>query len=456
MRLLIVGTGYVGLVTGTCFAEMGHHVTCLDINENKIDLLNQGIVPIHEPGLEEMLRRNKAAGRLSFTDDYISGVSQSDICFICVDTPVSEDGTANTTFVRRAVRSIAETMNEPKIIVSKSTSPVGTHAEIATIVQEVLDSRQAALPFEVVVNPEFLKEGSAIADFMKPDRVVLGSNSSEALETMREVYAPFMFNHDRIIVMDPFSAEMTKYAANCMLASRISFMNEIAHLCEALGANVHMVRKGIGSDKRIGHHFLYAGIGYGGSCFPKDISALRSHALKLGCSTPLLDAIETVNNRQKSVLSDKIFAYFEAIPPENLTIGILGLAFKPDTDDVRQAASLVVINELLMRGVHLRLFDPVAMPNMKRIYREHPQITWCSDEMETAEGADAVALLTEWKQFRFLDLESMLKKMKGNAFFDGRNQYQPLQMVEKGFDYICIGQKTFKAKDSPLWIAQHT
>lgn len=440
--ILIVGVGYVGLVTGTCFAEMGNRVVCLDKNHDKIEGLKQGIIPIYEAGLEEMVRRNVKAGRLSFTTDYPSAVKGAEVCMLAVDTPVGVDGSCDLSAIKACARQLAEVMDGYKVVVNKSTVPVGCADLVRTLIQEVLDERGCTFSFDVVSNPEFLKEGSAVQDFMKPDRVVLGVDSERASKIMRELYRPFMLESDRLIVMDPASAELTKYAANSMLALRVSFMNWLSTLCEATGANILHVRKGIGSDKRIGSAFLWAGCGFGGSCFPKDIKALRAMAGELGLSTTLVDAIEEINANQKELLAKKIEHYFA--PHNGLlgkTIGILGLAFKPDTDDMREAPSLVLIDQLLSRGSHVRLYDPVSMENAKKIIGKAAQITWCTDEVDVATGADALALVTEWKQFRLLDFSSILPLMKGRAFFDGRNQYCPRDMAKIGFDYFSIGQK---------------
>jgi len=437
MKILVVGTGYVGLVTGACFAEMGHNVICLDINQEKIDLLKEDKIPIYEPGLEEIVKRNRNAGRLEFTTDYHYGVSESLVCFIAVSTPAGEDGSADITYVQRAAQQIAEQMNGYKIIVNKSTVPVGSARAVGDIVQSTLNKRGVSYEFDTVSNPEFLKEGDAVADFMKPDRIVIGTDNPRVTALMEELYAPFNINHDRLITMDPLSAEMTKYAANAMLASRISFMNEVAGLCEQVGADISMVRKGIGSDQRIGYAFLYAGAGYGGSCFPKDVKALRATGRENAFPTPLIDAIEEVNGRQKELLGEKIITHFgDAL--DGKTIAIWGLSFKPGTDDMREAPSLVLIRQLLERGAYVRLYDPVAMPRSKEILKKSPQITWCRDEFEAAKDADAIALVTEWKQFRFVDFEKVLPKQR--LFFDGRNQYVPQEMAAKGYAYFSIGQ----------------
>ncbi len=446
MKLLVIGTGYVGLVAGTCFAEMGHHVIGLDIDQEKIRKLNDGIIPIYEPGLEEMVKRNVKAHRLTFSSDYAASIASAQVCFICVDTPISSDGTADLRYVKNVAASIGEHMQDYKVIVNKSTVPVGTAREVARILRESLQKRQVEIPFDVVSNPEFLKEGNAVNDFMKPDRVILGADNHHALGIMNEIYSPFMLSHERLILMDIASAEMTKYAANAMLATRISFMNELAGLCELTGADVNKVRKGIGSDKRIGYSFLYAGPGFGGSCFPKDIRAFRAHGNSLGYPLLILEAVETVNAHQKKVLAKKLSDYFSSKGGlAGKTIGVLGLAFKPDTDDMREAASLVLIHELLEKGCAVRLYDPVAMDNAKKLLPANPKITWCNDELETAQGADALVLVTEWKQFRFLDFDELLGRMQGHAFFDGRNQYHPAEIAKKGFDYISIGQATFYA-----------
>lgn len=441
MHILVVGVGYVGLVTGTCLAEMGHDVICLDINEKKIEMLNSGVIPIYEPGLEEMVKRNEKAGRLHFTTDYAKGVADSEICIIAVETPISQKGGADLTALKKAASSIAQHMDGYRLIANKSTVPPGTAITIREVIQQTLDQKNASIEFDVVSNPEFLKEGNAINDFMKPDRVIIGTDTPRAAAAMKKIYAPFMLNHERLIMMDVASAEMTKYAANAMLATRISFMNEMANFCELIGADINKVREGIGSDKRIGYHFLYPGPGYGGSCLPKDIHALRHHADILGYDTPILDAIETVNRRQKLILASKLQEYFKDKGGlSNKTIGILGLSFKPDTDDMREAPSLLLVETLLGQNASLRLFDPVAMDNAKKCLPTSPLITWCNSELEAAVGADALVLVTEWKQFRFLNFSKIHSLMKGRLFLDGRNQYAAHEVASRGFDYIGIGQ----------------
>lgn len=437
MQILMVGTGYVGLVTGACFAEMGHTVTCLDIDHEKIRMLNEGHIPIYEPGLEEIVKRNIQQERLFFTTEYKQTVSTARACFIAVPTPSNEDGSCDISYVETAAKQIASLMDsEYKVIVNKSTVPVGTAQRVREVMLEV----NPELSFDVVSNPEFLKEGAAVADCLKPDRIIIGSDSQRAADILKEIYAPFTFNHERVLFMDTLSSEMTKYAANAMLATRISFMNEIADVCKKVGANVNEVRKGIGSDSRIGYSFLYPGVGYGGSCFPKDIRALIAVAEKVGAEPLVLKAADSVNNRQKKVLSKIMLKYFSKKGGiKGKTIGVWGLAFKPDTDDMREAPSLTLILDLIQQGAKLRVFDPVAMPNAKKLLKDLPNISWCSSEFDAALGADAIALLTEWKQFRLVDFKPVKEYMKGAAFFDGRNQYKPFEMKNKGFDYISIG-----------------
>lgn len=437
MQILMVGTGYVGLVTGACFAEMGHHVTCLDINKEKIQTLKNGQIPIFEPGLEELVKRNYQQKRLKFSTDYETCVKEAKVCFIAVPTPANENGSCDLTYVEAAAHEIAKHLNEYKIIVNKSTVPVGTAKKVEDIIRkEVGDS----IDFDVVSNPEFLKEGAAVNDCLKPDRIIIGANRAKPVDILKEIYSPFTLSHERFFVMDTLSAEMTKYAANAMLALRISFMNEVADICKKVGANVNEVRKGIGSDSRIGYSFLYSGVGYGGSCFPKDVRALIATAESVGSEPVLLKATDAVNEKQKKVLGQKMIEYFSKKGGvQGKTIAVWGLSFKPDTDDMREAPSITFIQELLSQGANLRLFDPVAMPNAKKMLGYNNQITWCQDEFEAANGADAVALLTEWKQFRLVDFKNIQHTMKGLAIFDGRNQYKPLDVKEKGFDYIGIG-----------------
>lgn len=440
MNILIIGVGYVGLVSGTCLAEMGYRVTCLDINEERIRALNQGIIPMYEPGLEEMLKRNVSAGRLHFTTDHAKSIALADVCFIAVATPMSSSGSADISQVEKVAETIGLQIEKYCVIVTKSTVPVGTTHKVAEIIQNQLDKRDLSLSFDVVSNPEFLKEGNAVQDFMKPDRVIIGVNNERSSIIMKKLYAPFMVNHVRFIIMDIKSSELSKYAANAMLATRISFMNQMANLCEELGADINCVRLAIGSDERIGNKFLYAGAGYGGSCLPKDVKALIYQSHEKQCECSVLIAVDEANLRQKKVMSKKLHAYFKSQKMEEKVIGILGLSFKPDTDDMRAAPSLTLIHDLLEDNVNIRLFDPIAMSNAKQIIGEHPLITWCNSELEVADGADALVLLTEWKQFRLLDLEAILQLMKGKAFFDGRNQYDPKEMQRQGFDYFCIGR----------------
>lgn len=438
MQILMVGTGYVGLVTAACLSEMGHHVICLDIDAGKISNLKEGSLPIYEPGLKELVDRNTAAGRLSFTTDYCEGVRQSDICFIAVPTPSLEDGSCDLSFIYSAASEIARHMDGYKIIVNKSTVPVGTAKLIKGHISSILGEREAKLPFDVVSNPEFLKEGCAIGDCMKPDRIILGTENPDSAKIMRELYSSFTINHDRIFVMDTVSAEMTKYAANAMLALRISFMNELARLCEKTGANIKQVRLGTGSDQRIGYQFLYAGAGYGGSCFPKDIRALSSMAKQKGVEMSILESIEDVNERQKKLLARKILAYFSSQGGiRDKTIAIWGLSFKPDTDDIREAPSLPLIYELLENGAIIRAYDPVAMPNSRKIFGSGVQ--FCKDEYDAAMYADAIVLVTEWKQFRFAKFSKIIPHLKQKVIFDGRNQYQLSEMEALGMEYFGIG-----------------
>ncbi|MCI5052241.1 MAG: UDP-glucose/GDP-mannose dehydrogenase family protein [Simkaniaceae bacterium] len=437
MNILMIGTGYVGLVTGVCFAEMGHQVICLDIDEQKIEDLRAGVIPIYEPGLSELVTKNAAAHRLHFTTDFAQALANSRAVFLALPTPCDETGACNLTYVKEVASQIGKEMQETKLIVNKSTAPVGTVEEINKLITKELDSRQVSIPFDVVSNPEFLKEGSAVSDCMKPDRIIVGSNSTDAFQLMQEIYRPFNMNHNRLIHMDVRSAEMTKYAANVMLASRISLMNEFSRLCEKNGANVNQVRVGIGSDSRIGYQAIYPGIGFGGSCFPKDLRALRSQGRHLGVATPLSDAIERVNEEQKHTLFQKIDSYFDSL--SNATIAIWGLSYKPDTDDIREAPSIPLIASLLDAGATVRLYDPEAMDRMKKLFPESNSLHYCQSEHEAAIGADGIALVTEWKQFRLVDFEKLGPLMNGHVIFDGRNQYQPTEMTRLGFDYFGVG-----------------
>ncbi|MBS3903175.1 MAG: UDP-glucose/GDP-mannose dehydrogenase family protein [Anaplasmataceae bacterium] len=440
MNILVIGAGYVGLVTAACMAEMGHCVLCIDIDPDKISNLSQGIIPIYEPGLEELIDRNTEAGRLSFSTTYPDSTLHMQVCFIAVATPESSDGSCNLQFVLDVAKSLGQCIHRYQLVVIKSTVPVGTSAKVRASIESELKKRNLFIPIDIVSNPEFLKEGSAVADCMKPDRVIIGAETPKAIEMMRELYAPFTMNHDRMIIMDIKSAEMTKYAANAMLATRISFMNELANLCEKLGANINDVRIGIGSDARIGYQFLYAGAGYGGSCFPKDLRALQAMAHQAQTSCHLIDAVEKINHEQKKRLAEKLKRYFATRGGlNNKTIAIWGLSFKPNTDDMREAPSLELIRELLQEGATLRLFDPVAQDNAKKLFPTNDRLLFCNDEYDAADGSHAIALITEWKQFRFVDLSKIQLSMKGQGFFDGRNQYKSTDMRGKGFDYHAIG-----------------
>ncbi len=441
MKIVIVGTGYVGLVSGTCFAEMGHHVTCLDINQERIHDLEKGIIPIYEPGLDEIVKRNFLAQRLLFSTDYGSCIPSAELIFIAVDTPISTTGNADTRQVFQVATTLAKYLKQYCVIVTKSTVPVGTTALVGKVIKEELQKRQAAIEFDMVSNPEFLKEGNAIQDFMKPDRVVIGVESSRACQMMKALYTPFMFNRQRLFIMDICSAETSKYAANAMLATRISFMNELASFCEKAGADIHFIRQALGADERIGHQFLYPGAGYGGSCLPKDVQALIAQANSLNSPLSLLEAVHHINQKQKELMTKKILAYFAGEEGlQGKTIGILGLSFKPDTDDLREASSLVLIHSLLNYQVNLRLYDPIAMPKAKKLLFDRTNIYWCQSEEEVAKEAHALVLMTEWKQFRILNMGLLLSQMKGRGFFDGRNQYSPQEMADKGFDYFSIGR----------------
>jgi UDPglucose 6-dehydrogenase len=440
MKVTVVGTGYVGLVTGACLSEMGNHVMCLDLDERKIRILNEGGIPIHEPGLDVIVKRNVAAGRLQFTTDVAAAVVHGTIQFIGVGTPPDEDGSADLQYVLAAATSIGRLMTDYKVIVDKSTVPVGTADKVRAAVKAALDARGLGdTGFAVVSNPEFLKEGAAVEDCMRPDRIVIGADDERAVLLMRSLYTPFMRNHDRMQVMDLKSAEFTKYAANAMLATRISFMNELALLAERVGADIESVRKGIGTDPRIGTHFLYPGTGYGGSCFPKDVKALIHTGRENGMDLTILQAVEDVNERQKQVLVNKIVARFG----EDLSgrsFAMWGLAFKPNTDDMREAPSRVIAEALTARGASIRAYDPVAMPEAARVMEDMPRVSFVSNQAEALPGADALIIVTEWKEFRNPDFDAIKAALKQPLIFDGRNLYDPKLMAMLGMDYQAIGR----------------
>ncbi|MGV3655791.1 MAG: UDP-glucose dehydrogenase family protein [Noviherbaspirillum sp.] len=448
MKITVIGSGYVGLVSGACFADVGNTVLCLDVDERKIALLNSGQVPIHEPGLDAMLARNIAAERIFFTTDYDHAIAHADVVFIAVGTPPDEDGSADLRHILSAARSIGQRIDKPIVVVDKSTVPVGTADAVRTAIVEELAKRGVDVPFSVVSNPEFLKEGAAIEDFMRPDRIIVGSDDPDATRTMRQLYGPFSRNHDKLIEMDVRSAELTKYAANAMLATRISFMNELANLAEVLGADIESVRLGIGSDPRIGPHFLYAGMGYGGSCFPKDVKALLKTSVDHGRNLRILDAIEAVNEGQKNILFDKICRYFGGVDAlAGKTIALWGLAFKPNTDDMREAPSLVLIRQLMQAGCQVRAYDPVAADEANRVLRLQNGDALCDRLLSivpspwaAVQEADALALVTEWKEFRSPDFERLAQSLGSKVIFDGRNQYDPAVVAEAGLDYHAIGR----------------
>ena len=440
MKITVVGTGYVGLVSGTCLADVGNDVLCLDLDANKIRTLNEGGIPIYEPGLEAMVRKNEAAGRLRFTTDIEAAVAHGNIQFIAVGTPPGEDGSADLQYVVSAARNIGRYMKDYKVVVDKSTVPVGTADKVRAAIAEELKARNADIPFSVVSNPEFLKEGAAIDDFMKPDRIIVGAEDARAIELMRQLYAPFQRNHERVIMMDVKSAELTKYAANAMLATRISFMNELANLAEKLGADIELVRQGIGSDPRIGYHFLYPGCGYGGSCFPKDVQALIRTASAAGQGLKVLQAVEEANEAQKHVLTEKIVKRFGA-DLGGMTFALWGLAFKPNTDDMREAPSLVLIENLLARGASVRAYDPVAIGEAKRILGANKRIEFATSPTDALTGADALAIVTEWKEFRSPDFATIKMALKHPVIFDGRNLYDPQHPRKAGLEYLAIGRK---------------
>ena len=442
MNLTVIGTGYVGLVSGTCFAEMGNIVTCIDVDSTKIENLKQGIIPIYEPGLEAMVTRNIKNNSLHFSTDLSSHLEKCDIAFIAVGTPMGDDGSADLKYVLQVAQEIGKHMTHSLIVVDKSTVPVGTADKVQATIQSELDKRKANITFSVVSNPEFLKEGDAINDFMKPDRVVIGADNDEAGKKMRNLYSPFFRSSmDRLIQMDVRSAEMTKYVANAMLATKISFMNEIANICELVGADVNKVRIGIGSDSRIGYSFIYPGSGYGGSCFPKDVKALKKTAEEHGYNAQLIQSVELVNDKQKMVIANKVVKRFG----ENLsgkTFAVWGLAFKPETDDMREAPAIYIIKELVKRGAKIQAYDPKAMEEAQHFYlKDLKGVSYHNSKYDTLKDADAMILLTEWKEFRSPDFEELKVQLKQPVIFDGRNQYNDALMTERGFEYFQIGKQ---------------
>ena len=438
MKIAVIGTGYVGLVSGTCFAEVGNTVTCVDVNEDKIEKLKQGIIPIYEPGLETMVLNNIANKNLLFTTNIAQAIKQVEIVFIAVGTPMGEDGSADLQYVLSVAQSIGEAMDNHLIIVNKSTVPIGTADKVKEVIHNALEKRKVSIDFDIVSNPEFLKEGKAIQDFMKPDRVVIGAESAYAFEKMKALYSSFFLQHERFITMDIRSAEMTKYAANAMLATKISFMNEIANICERVGADVNKVRLGIGSDTRIGYSFIYPGCGYGGSCFPKDVLALKKLAEEVDYKAELIESVDNVNNRQKYVVANKVIKkYGEDLSGK--TFAVWGLAFKPETDDMREAPSIYIIKELIKRGAKIQAYDPKAVHEAKVCYLKGVEVTYVESKYDALKGADALLLLTEWKEFRVPDFEEISKLLKEKVIFDGRNQYNAFDLPNKGFEYIQIG-----------------
>ena len=440
MKITVIGTGYVGLVSGACLADLGNDVVCLDIDQSKIQSLNSGVVPIHEPGLHEVIERNVASGRLSFTTDVAASVAHGVVQMIAVGTPSDEDGSADLRYVLDAARNVGKHLVDYKVIVNKSTVPVGTADRVKAAIANELGQRGAqSLKFSVVSNPEFLKEGAAIDDFNRPDRIVIGADDERAIQILRDMYAPFQRNHDRLMVMDVKSAELTKYAANAMLATRISFMNELANLADKLGADIEQVRKGIGSDQRIGYHFLYSGCGYGGSCFPKDVRALKRTATEMGMPLKILQAVEDVNHTQKLVLLEKIIRRFG----NDLTgkhFALWGLAFKPGTDDMREATSRVILEGLWERGACVTVYDPVAMPETQRIYGDRPDLRYAQSPNAALNSADALLIVTEWKAFKSPDFNQIKTSLKQPIIFDGRNLFEPAAMQAMGLEYFGIGR----------------
>jgi len=438
MNVTVIGTGYVGLVTGACLSQVGNNVICIDNDAGKVDRLKQGEIPIYEPGLDAIVAEGVRNERLHFTTDIAAGVDHGDILFIAVGTPPDEDGSADLQHVLAVARDIGRNLSDYRVIVTKSTVPVGTSEKVKAAVQSELDKRGADIPFSVVSNPEFLKEGAAVEDFMKPDRIIVGTEDQRAEEMMRDLYAPFNRNHDRVIMMDIRSAEMTKYAANAMLATKISFMNEMANLAEKLGVDIEAVRRGIGSDPRIGYHFIYPGCGYGGSCFPKDVKALHRTARENGYEARLLDAVEAVNEDQKSSLLNKLDRYFDDLSGKK--IAIWGLAFKPETDDIREAPSRVIMEGLWQRGASVAAYDPAAMEEIRHNYPGQDGLELTDEPYAALQDADALLVVTEWKAFRSPDFERIKSDMRGNVIFDGRNIYDPEHVRDAGLDYFAIGR----------------
>jgi len=443
MRVTLFGTGYVGLVTGTCLAEVGHDVVCIDIDVAKVEGLNNGVVPIYEPGLESMVKANHAAGRLHFTTDATSAIAHGDILFIAVGTPPDEDGSADLQYVLKVADTIGQHLARPVVVVNKSTVPVGTADKVRATIAKVLSARDADIAFDVVSNPEFLKEGAAVEDCMRPDRIIIGANNPAAVEQLKRLYAPFNRSHDRIVAMDVRSAELTKYAANAMLATKISFMNEIANIAEKVGADVEMVRHGIGSDPRIGWHFIYPGAGYGGSCFPKDVQALAHTAQLMGYEAKLLNAVEAVNDAQKGHLFELIQRHYDLGEDEGIrgkTFAVWGLAFKPNTDDMREASSRRLMQQLWDAGATIRAYDPEARHEARRIFGERSDLALCDSAGAALEGADALVVITEWKQFRSPDFARMKSALGDGVVFDGRNLYAPAEVEAAGLAYYGIGR----------------
>ncbi len=439
MKVTVIGTGYVGLVAGACLADMGNHVVCLDLDAAKVAMLNAGGIPIHEPGLEEIVHRNAQVGRLRFTTDVATAVAHGTLQFIAVGTPPDEDGSADLQYVLAAARNIGRHMTDYKLVVDKSTVPVGTAGKVKAAIEHELALRGVSLEFSVASNPEFLKEGAAVADFTRPDRVVVGAEDERAIMLLRALYAPFLRNHDRMLVMDVRSAEFTKYAANAMLATRISFMNELSRVAERLGADIELVRLGMGTDPRIGTHFLYAGAGYGGSCFPKDLQALARTSAEAGLPSKMLAAVEAVNAEQKMVLVDKVVARYGP-DLRGLTFALWGLAYKPNTDDMREAPSRVIVAALAARGAAVRAYDPVARDEAARVFGDLPGLTLVASAEQALAGADALVIVTEWKEFRTPDLEAVRDALKDAVVFDGRNLYEPALMHRIGIEYHAIGR----------------